>query len=154
MLCTGGDTHLGGEDIDNILVGHFGELIKQQTNGEVDVFSFANRAALTELKAKCEDLKISLSTKEQASFTLYHLPPMAGSKERAKFNGALTRTQLETLSMPILTRCLDSVKQVLHDAGKDYSQIDEVWYPTQMTNDVYGVKRMKVTKDMTPIYNY
>lgn len=121
VLGSGGDSHLGGEDIDNNLLEHFARLIQQQTNDELDVF--ASPELLTELKAKCEQLKIALSERESAELTCRCT--LAGQKEFV-FHGSLDRQELVKMNQDIFTRCLDAVVSVLRDTNTDKMAIDEV----------------------------
>jgi molecular chaperone DnaK (HSP70) len=115
VLSTNGDTHLGGDDIDNLLQAFVHELILQ--NDQLD-FSPHGELAQVLRKALIE-LKHRLSEKETA--TLHFTLPNGGV-----FNREFTRGELEALIRPVVDRTMGPVKQALADARLKPAEIEEV----------------------------
>ena len=116
VLATGGDAHLGGEDIDNRMVEHFASEIKRKH--KVDVFK--NPRALKRLKTACERAKRTLSSAAQASIELDSLI------EGIDFTSSMSRARFEELCSSYFRRCMETVDTVMRDAKKDKSDIHDV----------------------------
>src|SRR3989442_4514637 len=115
VLSTNGDTHLGGDDIDNLLQALFHEKILQQHR--VD---FSPRAELAqELRKALIRVKHELSEKDAAALR-FPLP------NGAMFVHEFTRGALEALICPIVDRTMGPVKQALADAQLKPGDLDEV----------------------------
>jgi len=115
VLSTNGDTHLGGDDIDNLLQAFVHELIVQH-----DEFDFPPHGELVqELRKALIDVKHQLSNTETATLR-FKLP--SGSVIIHEF----TRGALEKLIRPIMDRTMGPVKQALADAQLKPTDIDEV----------------------------
>src|SRR3989454_974556 len=115
VLSTNGDTHLGGDDIDNLLQALFHEKILQQH--QVD---FSPRAELAqELRTALIRVKHELSEKDAAALR-FPLP------NGAMFVHEFTRGALEALICPIVDRTMGPVKQALADAQLKPGDLDEV----------------------------
>jgi len=113
---TGGDSHLGGEDIDNCLLEHF---IKEfQRKHKKDVRT--NDKSLRRLRTACEKAKCSLSSGTQTAIQIDSL------FEGIDFSSSLTRARLEELCADIFQRAIGTVEKVILDAKVDKSIIDEV----------------------------
>ncbi len=115
VRATAGNTHLGGEDIDNRLVEHFVNEIKRKYKKDITT----NARALKRLKTSCERVKRSLSSTTTASVEIDSL------FEGIDFASSITRARFEELCGDIFRQTLDSVEKVIRDAKIDKSQIDQ-----------------------------
>ena len=116
VLATGGDTHLGGEDIDHALVEHFAKEFQRKHKKDLR----GNARAIKRLKMQCENLKRTLSSTAQAQLELDSL------FEGIDFNAPLTRARFEELCGDFFQRTLAPVDSVLRDAKLGKSDIDDV----------------------------
>lgn len=116
VLATGGNSHLGGEDIDNKLVEHFASEFKRKHKKEITT----NARALKRLKQACERAKRNLSGSAQTSIELDSL------LDGIDFASSLTRARFDELCAPYYRQCIDTVEKVLLDAKVSKSQIDEI----------------------------
>jgi molecular chaperone DnaK len=118
---TNGDTHLGGDNIDQRLVDWLIGEFKKDEN--VDLSS--DRMALQRLKEAAEKAKIELSAAMETEINLPFISgdPQTGPKHLVK---TLTRSRFEQMVEDILQRSVAPCKQALSDAGVTASQIDEV----------------------------
>jgi len=119
---TNGDTHLGGDNLDQRIVDW---LITEFKNDEgLDLSAKGNEMALQRLKDAAEKAKIELSTTMETEINLPFVTADAnGPKHLVK---KLTRAKLESLVDDLLQRSIGPSKQALKDAGIDASKIDEV----------------------------
>jgi molecular chaperone DnaK len=115
VLSTNGDTHLGGDDIDNLLQAFVHELILQ--NDEIDFSPHGELAQ--ELRKALIDVKHQLSNSETATL---RFPLPNGSVFVREF----TRGELEALIRPVVDRTMGPVKQALADAQLKPADIEEV----------------------------
>lgn len=116
VLSTCGDTHLGGEDIDNALVKFCVDEFKRTS--KIDV-SGDNRA-LRRLRTACESAKRTLSSTNQ---TMVHVDALSGS---ADCMITLTRAKLESLCDSMFKKCMEPVEKALTDSGLSKDKIDEI----------------------------
>ncbi len=117
---TNGDTFLGGEDFDTLLVNHLADEFKKENN--VDLRE--DKLALQRLKEAAEKAKIELSS---ASQTEVNLPFITADQTGPKhLTQKLTRASLESLVEKLIERTIVPCKAALKDAGIDASKIDEV----------------------------
>ena len=120
MKATNGDTHLGGDDLDDRIIEWLAAEFKK-TDG-IDLAK--DRMALQRLKEGAEKAKIELST---ALETEINLPFITADQTGPKhLQIKLTRAKLEQLVDDLLQRTMAPVKQALADAGVDPRKIDEV----------------------------
>ncbi len=120
VLSTSGDTHLGGDDLDEILIDYIADEFKR-TNG-IDLRKDA--MALQRLKEAAEKAKCELSTAMEANI---NLPFITATAEGPKhLTMALTRAKFEQLCVPIFDRLIGPCKQALSDAKLTAAGIDEV----------------------------
>jgi len=119
---TNGDTHLGGDNLDQRIVDW---LITEFKNDEgLDLGAKGNEMALQRLKDAAEKAKIELSTTMETEINLpFVTADASGPKHLVK---KLTRAKLEGLVDDLLQRSVGPCKQALSDAGIDASKIDEV----------------------------
>ena len=113
---TAGDTHLGGEDIDNRMVNHFVEEFKRKYKKDLK----GNSRALRRLRTACERAKRSLSSSTQASIEIDSLA------EGIDFYSKITRAKFEELCNDLFRSCLKPVEKALRDAKLQKNQIHEV----------------------------
>ena len=116
VRATGGDTHLGGEDIDNNVVNWCIEEFKKKSGKDIST----NKKALRRLRNSCERAKRILSS---ATETTIEVDSLA---EGIDFFIKLTRAKFEELNSSIFRRTLAPVEQVLIDSKIDKSQVDEI----------------------------
>src|SRR5213079_104688 len=120
VKATNGDTHLGGDDLDDRIIEWLAAEFKQ--NDGIDLSK--DRMALQRLKEGAEKAKIELST---AMETEINLPFVTADQSGPKhMQIKLTRAKLEQLVDDLLQRTMAPVKQALADAGVEPSKIDEV----------------------------
>jgi molecular chaperone DnaK len=119
---TNGDTHLGGDNIDQRIVDWLIDEFKKDEG--LDLRAKGNEMALQRLKDSAERAKIELSTALETEINLPFITADAtGPKHLVK---KLTRTKLEQLVDDIIQRSVEPCKKAMADAGVDASKIDEV----------------------------
>jgi molecular chaperone DnaK len=117
---TNGDTHLGGDDIDERLI----EWIIDEFKKDQGIDLSNDKMALQRLKEAAEKAKIELSSTMETEVNLpFVTADQSGPKHLAM---KLTRARFEQLVDPILSRLRNPVEQALKDAGLDAKKIDEV----------------------------
>ncbi len=117
---TNGDTHLGGEDFDVVLVEYILNEFKKAEG--VDLKN--DRMAIQRVREAAEKAKIELSSTTQ---TEIYLPFITGGATGPKhINIKITRSQLESLVDPLVKRTVEPCKKALNDAGVKASEINEV----------------------------
>ncbi len=117
---TNGDTHLGGDDFDKVVMDWLADEFKKEEN--VDLRK--DPMALQRLKEAAEKAKIELSSSSETEINLPYITAIDGvPKHLVK---KLTRAKFEQLSDTLFERCLKPCEQALKDAGVSPSQIDEV----------------------------
>nr|XP_039266904.1 heat shock 70 kDa protein II-like [Styela clava] len=116
VKATGGDTHLGGEDFDNILVEYFVSEFKQQRGEDIS----KNKRALNRLRVACEAAKRKLSSSTNAKVQVDAL------QKGYDFRSNITRAKFENLNYNFFERVLDTVKITLSDSGLKKENIDDV----------------------------
>ena len=116
VRATAGDTHLGGEDFDNILVDYCANEFKRKT--KVDIRD--NARALRRLRTACERAKRILSTATQTNIEVDSL------YEGQDLLVTITRAKFESLCDSLFQKCITPVDQVLRDAKVSKEQIHEV----------------------------
>jgi molecular chaperone DnaK len=117
---TNGDTHLGGDDFDQVLIDHLASEFKKQEG--IDLRNDA--MALQRLKEAAEKAKCELSTTME---TEVNLPFITADQNGPKHLVVrLSRAKLEQLCAELIERCRGPVMRALEDAGMSASQIDEV----------------------------
>ncbi len=119
---TNGDTHLGGDNLDQRIVDWLIDEFKKEEG--LDLRSKGNEMALQRLKDAAEKAKIELSTTVETEINLPFITADAtGPKHLVR---KLTRGKLEQLVEDLLQRSIEPCKKALADAGIDASKIDEV----------------------------
>jgi molecular chaperone DnaK len=115
VIATNGDTHLGGDDIDNLLI----TIALDDSRGDLKIDLRRNAEAVQAIRKAVIDAKIALSTQTSVKLDI-ELP---GGK---RYQREITREQFEQLIQPIIDRTVGPCKQALKDAGLKPEQIDEV----------------------------
>ena len=120
VKATNGDTHLGGDDIDDRII----EWLVAEFKKAEGVDLSKDRMALQRLKEGAEKAKIELSTAMETEINLPFVTADANGPKHMQVK--LTRAKLESLVDDLLQRTMAPVKQALADAGVEPSQIDEI----------------------------
>ncbi len=117
---TNGDTHLGGDNLDQKIIDWVAEEFKKEQG--IDVRE--DRMALQRLKEACEKAKCELSTNKQTDINLpFITADQSGPKHLTQ---TLTRAKLEQLTEDLIERTVQPCKKALKDAGISADEIDEV----------------------------
>jgi molecular chaperone DnaK len=120
VLSTSGDTHLGGDDFDKVIVDHLADTFK--ANEGIDLRQ--DKQALQRLTEAAEKAKIELSSATQSEV---NLPFITATPEGPKhLDLTLTRAKFEELASRLIDRCRVPVEQALKDAKLSTSELDEV----------------------------
>ena len=134
---TNGDTHLGGEDFDNLIVNYLLDEFKKESG--IDIKDDA--AAMQRIKDEAEKAKKELSS---ATSTDINLPFLTADADGPKhFEHTLTRAKLEELVQPLIDRLEGPVEKALKDAKLKASDIDEVVMVGGMTRMPAVVEKVK-----------
>ena len=120
VISTNGDSHLGGEDFDQVIIDYLVEQFKNQEG--VDVSNDA--MAMQRLKEAAEKAKIELSTATSTDINLPYLAPVNGVPKH--LNLTLTRAKFEQLSNKLYTKLVDLCKEALRLSKLETKDIDEV----------------------------
>lgn len=117
---TNGDTHLGGDDFDKVIIDWLAEEFKKEENIDLR----RDPMALQRLKEASEKAKVELSSSSETEINLPYVTAVDGvPKHLVK---KLTKAKFEQLADTLFERCLTPCEQALKDAGLNASQIDEV----------------------------
>ena len=142
---TNGDTHLGGEDFDNLIVNYLIDEFKKESG--VDIRDDA--AAMQRIKDEAEKAKKELSS---ATSTDINLPFLTADADGPKhFEHTLTRAKLEELVAPLLDRLAGPVEKALKDAKLKASDIDEIVMVGGMTRMPAVVEKVKAIFGKDPM---
>ena len=121
VLSTNGDTHLGGDDFDQVIIDWLASEFAAENRG-IDLKQ--DPMALQRLKEAAEKAKIELSNQSSAEINLPYIMPVDGiPKHLVK---TLTRAKFEMLADNLFQRCIEPCRKALSDAHLSASQIDEV----------------------------
>jgi molecular chaperone DnaK len=120
VVSTNGDTSLGGDDVDNVVIDYLVEEFKKDQGLDVR----DDKMVMQRLKDAAEKAKIELSSKLETTVNLPFLTADASGPKH--MNIKLTRAKLESMIDPLVERALEPCKKALADAGKSASDIDEV----------------------------
>src|SRR6202050_3291064 len=115
VIATNGDTHLGGDDIDNVLI----TIALDDTLGDLGVDFRGNAEAVQAIRKAVIEAKIALSSQSSVRLDI----ELSGRK---RYLREITREQFEQLIQPVIDRTGGPCKQALKDAGLKAEQIDEV----------------------------
>ncbi len=120
VLATNGDTHLGGDDFDQVLIDFLADDFKKAE--QIDLRE--DPMALQRLKEAAEKAKIELSSSAQTEINLPYVTATPSGPKHLVTN--LTRAKFEQLSDQLVKRSMAPVKKALNDAGLSTGDIDEV----------------------------
>jgi len=114
VVATNGDTHLGGDDIDNLLIA----IALDDIQGDLGIDVRHNAEIVQAVRKAVIEAKIALSSNDMTALDI-ELP---GGK---RYQREITRAQFEQLIQPVIERTVGPVKQAMKDAGLTAGQIDE-----------------------------
>lgn len=117
---TNGDTHLGGDDIDQRVMNYMIDEFKKEQGIDLR----ADKMALQRLKEAAEKAKIELSTVAETEINLPYITADASGPKH--LNMKISRAKLESLCSDLFTRLLEPCKKAIADAKVSRDQIDEV----------------------------
>ena len=120
VISTNGDTHLGGDDIDHMVMDHLIAEFKRDSGIDVS----KDKMVLQRLKDAAEKAKIELSSKLETTVNLPFLTAHASGPKH--MNIRLTRAKLEQMIEPLVERSMEPCRKALADAGKKPAEINEV----------------------------
>src|SRR5882672_10461030 len=115
VIATNGDTHLGGDDIDNLLIA----IALDDIRGDLGLDLRRSGEAVARIRKAVIDAKIALSSQPSAKLDI-ELP------EGKQYQREISREQFEQLAQPVIDRTVGPCRQALKDAGLKPEQIDEV----------------------------
>ncbi len=137
VMSTNGDTHLGGEDFDNIIVNYLVDEFKKESG--IDIKNDA--AAMQRVKDEAEKAKKELSS---STSTDINLPFLSADADGPKhFETTLTRAKLEELVKELLDRLEGPVKKALKDAKLETKDINEIVMVGGMTRMPAVIEKVK-----------
>ena len=116
VKCTGGDSHLGGQDIDNLLVEHFAERFKELT--DVDISQ--NVKAKRRLKIAAEQTKILLSGIKESQIDIDCLA------ENEDYNDTLSVIDFNEICKDIFSKCIKILNETIKESKISKNEIDEI----------------------------
>lgn len=116
VKATAGDTHLGGEDLDNVLVDFCCNDFKRRFKKDIK----ENAKALRRLRSACERAKRTLSSTTNTTIDVEQLI------DGIDYNIGITRARFEELANDVFKRCIEPLNKVLLDAKMDKGSIDEI----------------------------
>ncbi|MEI6189872.1 MAG: molecular chaperone DnaK [Chitinophagia bacterium] len=117
---TNGDTHLGGDDFDKVIMDFLADEFKKQE--AIDLRK--DPMALQRLKEAAEKAKVELSSSSETEINLPYITAVDGVPKHLVLK--LTRAKFESLADNLFARCLKPCEAALKDAGYATSQIDEI----------------------------
>jgi len=117
---TNGDTHLGGDDFDEVIIDWLAEEFRKDEN--IDLRK--DPMALQRLKEAAEKAKIELSSSSATEINLPYIMPVDGIPKHLVRN--LTRAKFESLVDHLMQRTIEPCRKVIQDSGLKTSEIDEV----------------------------
>ena len=116
VKATAGDTHLGGEDFDNILLKHFTDEFKRKYRHDLT----NNKRASRRLRTACEKAKRTLSSSSTATIEMDSL------FDGIDFFSSISRAKFESLCMSLFQKCIEPVTRVLRDSAVSKNQVDDI----------------------------
>ena len=120
VLSTNGDTHLGGDDFDQVIIDWLVQEFKNDEGADLN----SDPMAMQRLKEAAEKAKIELSSSTSTEINLPYIMPVNGMpKHLVK---TLTRAKFEMLAHGLIQACLEPCKNAMRDAGLSNADIDEV----------------------------
>ena len=120
VISTNGDTHLGGDDFDEMLINYVADEFKKEQGIDLRQDSMA----LQRLQEACEKAKRELSSAQSTDINLPFITADASGPKHLQVT--ITRSQFEKLVDPLIDRCRGPVQKALADAKLNPSDIDEI----------------------------
>jgi len=120
VLSTNGDTFLGGEDFDNVIVDYIATEFKKDQNVDLKL----DKLALQRVREAAEKAKVELSSREQTDINLPYVTADATGPKH--LNMKITRAKFESLIEGLVQRSIEPCKTALKDAGLSAAEIDDV----------------------------
>ena len=120
VLSTNGDTHLGGDDFDQVIIDWLVQEFKNDEGADLTT----DAMAMQRLKEAAEKAKIELSSSASTEINLPYIMPVGGVPKHLV--RTLTRAKFEQLAHGLIQACLVPCQNALRDAGVEKNEIDEV----------------------------
>ena len=120
VMATDGDTHLGGDDFDQVIVNWVVEEFKNEHGVDIS----GDSMAMQRVKNAAEEAKIELSSLSSTDINLPYLSPVNGVP--AHFNRSLSRAKFEQMSDGLIKRIVDKCNSCLKKAKIEASGVDEI----------------------------
>ena len=121
VLATNGDTHLGGDDFDDVLINHLADNFKKESGG-VDLRQ--DKMALQRLKEAAESAKKTLSQTTTAQVSLPFITMVNGQPKH--LTATVSRATFEQITKSLIERCRAPCQSCLKDAKLSITDIDEI----------------------------
>ena len=144
VLSTNGDTHLGGDDFDQVIINYLADEFEKK--GSMDLRN--DRTGLQRLREAAEKAKIELSTSEETEINIPYIT--ATDKGPKHLKEKLTRSQLEKLTAELIEKTVKPCEKALKDAHLDKKDIDEVLLVGGMTRMPAVIKKVKEIFEKEP----
>ena len=116
VKATGGDTHLGGQDIDNLLVEYCIQEFKDETG--IDISN--NKKARLKLKLKCEEMKKEFSSQQEGNIDI---DALANGED---FYIQISKVIFEKMIDPLINKCIKILDKTINESGITREKIDEI----------------------------
>ena len=120
VLSTNGDTHLGGDDFDQVIIDWLVQEFKNDEGADLTT----DPMAMQRLKEAAEKAKIELSSSSSTEINLPYIMPVNGMPKHMM--KTLSRAKFEALAHGLIQACLEPCKKAMNDAGLNNADIDEV----------------------------
>jgi molecular chaperone DnaK len=137
VISTNGDTHLGGDDIDNCI----SKWIMSEFKNETGIDLLKDKMAMQRLKDASEQAKIELSSTQETTINLPFITADATGPKHIDKN--LTRAKFEQMIMPIIERTMVPVKNALEDGNVDIDEVNQVILVGGSTRIPLVIKKIK-----------
>ena len=137
VLSTNGDTHLGGDDFDQVIIDHLADAFKSKEDFDLR----EDRNALQRLREAAEEAKIALSTSEETDINIPYIT--ATDKGPKHLKEKLTRAELEKLTSDLIEKTVAPCEKAIKDANLKKEDVDQVLLVGGMTRMPAIVKKVK-----------
>ena len=137
VLSTNGDTHLGGDDFDQVIIDYLADAFKSKEDFDLR----EDRNALQRLREAAEEAKIALSTSEETDINVPYIT--ATDKGPKHLKEKLTKAELEKLTSDLIEKTVAPCQKALKDAKLKKEDVDQVLLVGGMTRMPAIVKKVK-----------
>ncbi|HRY22141.1 MAG TPA: molecular chaperone DnaK, partial [Candidatus Dojkabacteria bacterium] len=137
VLSTNGDTHLGGDDFDQVIIDYLADEFKAKENFDLR----EDRTALQRLREAAEKAKIELSTSEETEINVPYIT--ATDKGPKHLKEKLTRAKLEQLTSDLIDQTVKPCEKALRDAGLKKEDVNQVLLVGGMTRMPAIIQKVK-----------